>query len=182
MITRQYKAELDRKHLSKFGEATEENNDALTTIGDEIYMQMFKSKYSDSESESESETEEMEDPEVILEKMLKEIRLEMKKDKDQLKRDEKKYLSTVYKKKKENKVDYNVVLLTNIVGNISIPDVYDIFSKYGNIENIYINNYKDPICFIRYYKKRDAKEAISKLNSYRSGCGTFQLEYMPLFK
>lgn len=182
VTTKTYQSELERQHLKPFGEARKKNNKKCTTIGNEIYMEMFKSKYSESESESESDSD-WEDPEEILERMLKEIRAETTKTQLQSKRNEQQFLKSISKHKQTNtqtKYNYNVIIITNIKGNINVGDVYDIFSTYGNIEHIYINQYADPICFVRYYKKRDAKIAIEKLNEYRCQAGKFMLEYMPI--
>lgn len=185
VTTRTYQSEIERQNLKPFGEACDKNNKKCTTIGNEIYMEMFKSQYSESESESENESEsesEWEEPEVILERMLKEIREETKSTQLKNKINEQHFIKSITKQNsnKQTKYNYNVIILTNIKGDINVGDVYDIFSTYGNIEHIYINQYADPICFIRYYKKRDAKIAIEKLNDYRCQAGKFMLEYMPI--
>ena len=182
VTTRIYESSLERKNLPKFGEACRKNNHKCTQVGSEIYMHMTKSQYSDTSSDEEEEEEEDEDPEVILERMLGEIRAENKQLYKKHEDMEKKMFEKMSRTKKIPKLNYNILLLTNLSGPVYAEDLYDIFSKCGDIHHIMVNQYRDndPICFIRYYKKRHAKEAFDTLHNYRSAKGRFMIEYMPI--
>jgi len=75
--------------------------------------------------------------------------------------------------------------ISNIVYPISINDIYQVFSKYGNVLKILLIPKNEPVALIQMKDDLQAQQAIHNLNgrnmfnTYTGGCNTLNLQISP---